>query len=67
MSKMDEIELRSKNIRRIIGPIPKGLFIGGITVMVLITAALSIALFYLPNPTNSSERLFHLIIKSLKL
>lgn len=64
---MDEIKLRSKNIRRIIGPIPKGLFIGGIAVILLITATLGVALFYLPNPTNNSEQLFHLIIKSLKL
>lgn len=64
---MDEIELRSKNIRRVIGPIPKGLFIIGVTVMIIITVALALALFCLPAPTDTNERLFHFIIRNMKI
>lgn len=63
---MDDIELRSKNIRRIIGPIPKGLFISGIVIMTLIAVGLVCALIYLPNPYDPAEPLYHLIIRSLK-
>lgn len=49
------------------GPIPKGLFIIGIVVMVIITVALVFTLFYLPAPNDNNERLFHFIMRSLKL
>ncbi|MDO5419622.1 MAG: hypothetical protein Q4F50_06130 [Bacteroides sp.] len=64
---MDEIELRSENIRRVIGPMPKGLFIGGAIITLLIVVALALALWGLPNPNDGNEKLFHLIIKSLDL
>ena len=62
---MDEIELRSENIRRIIGPIPQKLFVTGVLIMVIIGGALLLSLFCLPNPTDENERLFELLLKSL--
>lgn len=64
---MDEIELRSKNVRRIIGPIPKTLFIAGVIMMLLIVISLVLALMYLPDPTGEYENLFYFVINSLKL
>lgn len=64
---MDNIELRSKKIRRIIGPIPTRLFALCIAVTAVIATALAVALFCLPNPADGDGKLFMLIIKSLKL
>lgn len=64
---MDDIELRSKKIRRIIGPIPKRAFAFCIAATAVITVALAIALFCIPNPADSDEKLFWLIIKSLNM
>lgn len=58
---MDEIELKSKDTRRVIGPIPNKLFIGGVIVMLIITVALVFTLFYLPNPFNENEKIIMLI------
>lgn len=64
---MDKIELKSKNTRRVIGPIPNKLFISGVIIMLLIAVALALTLFYLPNPFNENEKIIMLIIKSLNL
>ncbi len=62
---MDEIELRSENIRRIIGPIPHRLFVTGVLVISLLGVALLLALFCIPNPNDGHEKLFDLLISSL--
>lgn len=64
---MNKIELKSKNTRRIIGPIPNKLFISGVLIMLIITIALALTLFYLPNPLNENEKIIMLIIKFLNL
>ena len=45
---MNKIELKSKNTRRIIGPIPNKLFISGVIIMLIITIALALTLFAKP-------------------
>ena len=64
---MNKIELKSKNTRRIIGPIPNKLFISGVIIMLIITIALALTLFYLPYPLNENEKIIMLIIKFLNL
>lgn len=62
---MNRIELRNKRARNVIGPIPRSLLIAGIIITLLIMAALLTALFMLPNPYNSSQRLISFIFSSL--
>lgn len=62
---MDEIELRSENIKRIIGPIPRKLFVTAIFVMSLLSLVLLFALFCIPNPKDENEKLFDLLTRTL--
>ena len=64
---MDNIELRSRKVRRMIGPIPEKLFVSGVVVTVLIAVALIFVLFCLTDPVDVNKKLFHIIISSLRL
>lgn len=64
---MDKIEIHSEKNRKVIGPIPKRLFIICVIVMSIITIALAAALFFLPAPNDNNEILFQFVIKTLKI
>lgn len=50
--KIDEIELRSENIRNIIGAVPPSLIRCGITIVVLFFVLVVVATYYIPYPNN---------------